>query len=379
MSNDLTYLSFDSDLFGFPVYKIDNRERKEEDEKQVENLFKDHKGGKLMYYLTENIREEVNQLPLAGQKEGLWVDVGICQRMTRLFDDDFQELPVKNDKVEVKVFDGSRSWKELEELAYVCGERSRFSPAIDDNLLPSQFRTMYSTWLKNCLKGTAASVVIVAEAVSSSTPLGFCTIKYDKKSGMGYIGLISVSPTTRGMGIGSLLVGKALNLCWNEAAEEGKGKGLSLVCREDNTPAVRLYGKLGLEMKGKWGVYHFWEKYAAKEEGKFASILGKGDEEEDKKQKEKEFEEHLEKLFVGFQKNLGEKKIEVKKIGEKWEIAVVIEEEGKREAVQKALLKEVGWVGEMGEGGALGLPIWVDMTPLDVEFVGKVVVGSLEG
>ena len=113
---------------------------------------------------------------------------------------------------------------------------------------------LYGTWLRKSLSGEMADAVLVARI--AGVPSGFVTCSITDAGGedaRGEIGLLAVSQSARGRGVGRRLVAAALD--W--FADGGAG-GACVATQLRNVGAVRLYESSGfrLDSAGIW--YHLW-------------------------------------------------------------------------------------------------------------------------
>lgn len=136
----------------------------------------------------------------------------------------------------------------LYDLAYESGLYSRF--ALDPCFGTENFRRMYRLWIDNSIAGTIADRIYVARTASGPIS-GFVTLKTG--GGQASIGLIAVSPESRGRHLGSALIAA----CKRQAVESGCSS-LSVVTQSDNVPACNFYSKNGFKIDNIVNIYHFW-------------------------------------------------------------------------------------------------------------------------
>ena len=136
---------------------------------------------------------------------------------------------------------------ELEELAYISGEYSRFK--LDKKFETNDFYRMYKIWIENSVKRKIADNVFVAK--ENDTIKGMVTLKVGKEKGQ--IGLIAVSPDTQGKGYGKALI----SACENELLSKEVYK-LEVPTQIDNQQACLFYEKCGFQVKDITNIYHFW-------------------------------------------------------------------------------------------------------------------------
>jgi len=137
--------------------------------------------------------------------------------------------------------------EELENLAYISGEFSRFKS--DKNFAEDDFYRMYKIWIEKSLDRKIADYVFVAK--ESEQLQGMVTLKIFEKTG--HIGLIAVSPETQRKGYGKILI----KACENELFAKDIFQ-LEVPTQKDNTQACKFYEKYGFKIKEITNIYHFW-------------------------------------------------------------------------------------------------------------------------
>jgi dTDP-4-amino-4,6-dideoxy-D-galactose acyltransferase len=139
---------------------------------------------------------------------------------------------------------------QLVQLAVTAGEFSRFRQ--DQRIGAESFRRLYEIWLLRSIQGELADVVLVAAAGETcAQPLGFVTVAL--QDGDGSIGLIAVSESARGRGIGRSLVEAG-----HRWLRERDAWRVTVITQLENHVACRLYARCGYEQMQLQHVYHFW-------------------------------------------------------------------------------------------------------------------------
>jgi len=133
---------------------------------------------------------------------------------------------------------------ELEQLAYISGEYSRFK--LDKNFEEIDFYRMYKIWLKKHLKTDNIFVAKENDVIK-----GMMILRIDDKKG--HLNLLAVSPDTRGKGYARALI----SACENKILSKGVSK-VTLPTQLDNTQACNLYEKYGFKIEEIVNIYHFW-------------------------------------------------------------------------------------------------------------------------
>jgi dTDP-4-amino-4,6-dideoxy-D-galactose acyltransferase len=138
--------------------------------------------------------------------------------------------------------------KILEGIARESHRDSRFF--FDENIPLHLSKSLYETWIKKSCKGYA-DAVLVAEL--NNKQVGYISCHLYEELGIGSIGLIGVSKTERGIGIGPVLLKNALH--W--FAERGISE-ITVVTQGRNRTAQRLYQRFGFLTKDVQLWYHKW-------------------------------------------------------------------------------------------------------------------------
>jgi ribosomal protein S18 acetylase RimI-like enzyme len=109
---------------------------------------------------------------------------------------------------------------------------------------------LYETWIEKSLSGYAQAVLVMGEP---GQPEGFVTCHTNMLEAKGLIGLVGVSRSARGRGVGQALVLESLH--W--FAVQGMASA-EVVTQGRNIPAQRLYQKCGFAIKEVKLWYHQW-------------------------------------------------------------------------------------------------------------------------
>jgi dTDP-4-amino-4,6-dideoxy-D-galactose acyltransferase len=152
-------------------------------------------------------------------------------------------LPISND---IEKYEKSKLTLELETLAYLSGEFSRFR--LDENFDDEDFYRMYKTWIEKSLTKQMADNVFVV--LQNGIHKGLATLKINKETG--YIGLIAVAPDMQGNGYGR----KLLYACEKELFAQNIFL-LEVSTQLNNIQACCFYEKCGFVIKSVTNIYHF--------------------------------------------------------------------------------------------------------------------------
>ncbi len=137
---------------------------------------------------------------------------------------------------------------DLQMLAIESGHISRFNN--DPNFSRQQFESLYKSWLEQSINKVIADEVLLY--LQDKQPIGLITLSGRK--GKGNIGLLSVDRRHRNKGIGKALLHAAENWFMQQGLSQAE-----VVTQLANTPACRLYERLGYRLKELENVYHLWQ------------------------------------------------------------------------------------------------------------------------
>lgn len=138
--------------------------------------------------------------------------------------------------------------KILEGIACESHKESRFF--FDKNIPLHLSKSLYETWIKKSCEGYA-DAVLVAEL--NNKPIGYISCHLYEEHGIGSVGLIGVSKTERGIGIGPVLLKSALEWFEDRGISE-----ITVVTQGRNIAAQRLYQRFGFLTKDVQLWYHKW-------------------------------------------------------------------------------------------------------------------------
>jgi len=136
----------------------------------------------------------------------------------------------------------------LEQIARVSHRDTRFS--VDPNFPAHLSDELYATWIRRSCEGYAQQVFV---ATQDEHPVGYIACHYDQAHQTGQIGLVAVTESARGRGIGSQLTNEALLWFQTEGAKE-----IVVVTQGRNYAAQNLYQRLGFVTTSISLWYHKW-------------------------------------------------------------------------------------------------------------------------
>lgn len=136
---------------------------------------------------------------------------------------------------------------ELLELAWESGIYSRFH--VDPNFKNNEYLHLYKTWIERSVSREIAKDILVY----MDGPVVGGMITLGEKNGRGDIGLVAVSASSRGKGIGKKLMAAA-----EDAFYKMGYKQVQVVTQGINKPAMNLYEHSGYSLEERIYFYHFW-------------------------------------------------------------------------------------------------------------------------
>jgi dTDP-4-amino-4,6-dideoxy-D-galactose acyltransferase len=212
-------LSFDSELFGYPVGKIEVDHTWEESE-----FLNDAAEFTVVYIFSKS--------PLSIQDTRI-----------RLVDEKlvFQKFlsSIRNSST-ICQYEQQELLPALVELALLSGVFSRYKT--DTRLNHNEFEKLYSVWIKNALE---QGLVLTDPNLNGMITLTSANLEAS-------IGLFAVAEGQRGTGLGTELIQAT-----EQKAFQAGAKTLMIPTQATNIPACQLYEKLGYEVVDRSFVYHY--------------------------------------------------------------------------------------------------------------------------
>lgn len=238
-----TALAWDSDQLGCSVARIDRPDSTREELIATLDGLRDA-GVDLVYWLAAATPEgEATPLDprgfLADRRTTFSMPLGDAPRL---------EVPERRDDLRLRSYSERELTPDLERLAWISGERSRFF--VDPRIPEARYRALYSEWMRNSVRRAIAKEVFVLETAIGDV-CGMITL--GEKNGRGDIGLIAISPDRQGQSLGTWLVHAAL--AWS--LEQGYDTA-QVVTQGANEGACRLYRRTGYSLESVEPFWHFW-------------------------------------------------------------------------------------------------------------------------
>ncbi|MFN8344544.1 MAG: GNAT family N-acetyltransferase [Spirosomataceae bacterium] len=163
-----------------------------------------------------------------------------------------QSIPAESDTpcsaVRIVPFDPDQDdFEALKQLALLSGTYSRFNT--DKNFSENEYVKLYSQWIYGSVYEHTSFCILTAK--QGQVISGFVTLE-KKTTALCAIGLLAVSPSARGTGVGVALV--------QEAIKKARAYGfteIQVITQGANTAAMRLYLKTGFRVLSTTFIYHY--------------------------------------------------------------------------------------------------------------------------
>ena len=224
---------WDSDFFGYKVGKISLNASSTS---SLESLLRENTAYRLIYIFVD--RELTESLP----------NCILADRKLLLHQPIAPTISGHHTDIVIVPFDAKNdSYEELKQLALLSGIFSRFNT--DKSFTENEYKKLYSQWIYGNVYNHTAFCILVAKQGKRIT--GFITLE-KKTTALCTIGLIAVSPSAQGEGIGHALVLEAINKAHSHGFSE-----IQVVTQAVNTAALRLYLKTGFTLTATTFIYHY--------------------------------------------------------------------------------------------------------------------------
>jgi len=229
-------LEWDSDFFGYQVGRAEIEELKYE---QYEDL--------VMYFRESSMRL-IYIYPLDKLTKSTLLKHKIPLLATNVNFEKYDNFSQKKITSSIKSFDENDKFDEIEKLAYISGEFSRFK--LDRNYSDNEFYRLYSEWIKKSISKEIATDVIIYKNVDKIK--GFISYKITSIETI-VIGLIAVDSFEQGQGIGKSLIQSVENV-----ANVYNIKKIMVSTQLENEKAVKFYNSCGYKLIEQKEIYHLW-------------------------------------------------------------------------------------------------------------------------
>jgi len=230
-------LDWDSHFFGFKIARSNNPII--ESVSEINDLLKDanQENIKLIYFIVDEQNHAINEWLSS-------IDKPVTTNLTfKLNPNDVKS----KSHVGVEVYNQTSIEKELFELAIQAGHDSRYK--LDQRFRKGEFERLYQLWITNSVNHSIADYTFVYRA--NGLVKGFVTLKITGQTGT--IGLIAVDESTRGLGIGKMLLSQVF-----QTLAELKAEQCLVATQKDNIGAVKFYESFGFSIFKSEVFYHIW-------------------------------------------------------------------------------------------------------------------------
>lgn len=239
MGDLCTLLSWDSEHWGFPVARINDKRLTEDVAREAIRWCQERKV-KCLYFAADGTCAKTLQLTWTNGFR--FVDMRADMEKSLC-----KSIPNQADLIRCReaVEDDLPT---MEQLARTAHQDTRFFK--DTNFDRTKAADLYSLWIARDFREYK-----VFAAVSTDNPnkaLGYISVSAAGGE-VGRIGLVAVSPEARGCGLGHLLVEHASEWCRSRGADTVK-----VATQGTNIPALRLYEKCGFKVADVKVWFHLW-------------------------------------------------------------------------------------------------------------------------
>lgn len=225
-------LSWDSNLFGFSVGKL---EWFEGEEKTLKSLLAKDNQYAVVYVFADH--EILLELPPVTATD---IKVTFCKELQQV-----QEIAAS-----ILEYDPQKhKYQELLDLVYLSGTFSRFKQ--DVRFTEEDFSKLYQEWIDKSIKSETTKVLVQEQDGNLG---GFITLE-EVSTESCRIGLTAVHPDYQGKSIATQLIQK----CQNMAFVEGKSR-IEVSTQDKNVAAKNLYAKNGFKKQKLKYIYHLWNQ-----------------------------------------------------------------------------------------------------------------------
>lgn len=239
----IEYLQWDSNFFGLKIGKLDLSSSVSfcDVEKEIQIGKKEEYD--LLYLFYSDHETDFSFQNFLGQKGNLVDEKVTYEKKLN------KETAYLKDSDNITNYIGRSLTSDLQELALLSGQYSRF--LLDKNFPKKSFEKLYTEWIYKSLMGEIADKVYVYE--KNNMPIGFVTLKIEKKTKHSQIGLIAVSSREQGLGVGKKLITK----CVNYSNKVGCDK-IVVPTQQANKGACQFYERNKFLVKNTTNIYHLW-------------------------------------------------------------------------------------------------------------------------
>lgn len=152
--------------------------------------------------------------------------------------------PIKN--TEIRSIKGLLLSKQIIGLSIDSGKYSRYN--LDERFPTDLFKMLYTKWIENSVNSDYATDVLAF--YFQDIPVGLLTYRINGNNAN--IGIISVNPYNRGLGVGSQLIS------YFESNLPEYVKTIEVITQGSNRIACGFYKKNGYLLDTENYIYHFW-------------------------------------------------------------------------------------------------------------------------
>ena len=231
------YLDWDSRFFGFKIGRVAGARL---DPQRVRSIVRwsQEQSVNCLYFLADVDGTTVH---LAEQQGFQLVDIRVTleARLVDSYSENWRDNSIR-----------AATPEDIPTLREIAGSSYADSRFYQDHHFPRRLcEELYRVWIEKSCQGYANAVLVVEH---NARPAGYisCHLKSDSS---GQIGLVGVDRNARKLGLGRMLLRRAMSWFLKHDA-----RTVTVVTQGSNVSAQRLYQKSGFLTKGVQLWYHFW-------------------------------------------------------------------------------------------------------------------------
>lgn len=254
----LTYLPFDSQLFGYRVMAHNGTDLSKKTLKKIVNYGEKSKTKLIYIFLEEKLSKKAlavyPSLHLVDEKITFSVDIPPHRSVSlKEYQQNHKHLSSKH---AICAYTKKIMTPQLYKLSLLSGQYSRFKS--DSRFTQNEHKKLFKIWIKKSATGKIADVCLIAEKNKQNQAdslnrfeLGLLTLSKHKTHAE--IGLVAIDKQAQGNGIGSDLLDKAKHL-----SQIWRFPEIRVTTQKRNTNACHFYKKNGFTIQNIRYVYHLW-------------------------------------------------------------------------------------------------------------------------
>lgn len=261
----LTYLPFDSQLFGYRVMAHNGTDLQKKTLKKIVKYGEKSKTKLIYIFLEEQLGKKALSLHpsirLVDEKITFSANIPPLVSMSSEEYEKTKQTQIYTNaaknahpKHSICIYTKKLITSQLYKLSLLSGHYSRFKT--DNRFNQNEHKKLFNIWIEKSVTGKIADVSLIAEKHDQSDSLnrfelGLLTLSNHKTHAE--IGLVAIDEQVQGQGIGSNLLDKAKHLSQIWRLSE-----MRVITQKRNESACQFYQKNGFSIQNIRYVYHLW-------------------------------------------------------------------------------------------------------------------------